>query len=127
MVFQRDERAPESSRLGVYYDTIYAVSEGRVSSDRSFLLFIYAVGADFDRLVLFGRTLHDLPAAEYVLPADVELVELPAYSNLRQLGEFAQATKATVQGFWRGLGDVDILWIFGPHPFAVALAVLALL
>ena len=118
------------SRLGVYYDTIYHLvqtPEGpRVSSDRSFLLFVCAVGADFDRLVVFGRTVRVSALGEYVLPPDVELVELPPYSNLRRLGEVAAAAVGTVRGFWRGLDRVDTVWIFGPHPFAVVLAGLAL-
>jgi len=97
-----------------------------VSSDRSFLLFVCAVGAAFDRLVVFGRTVRGAPLGEYVLPPDVELVELPAYSNLRRLGEVAAAAAGTVSGFWRGLRHVDTIWIFGPHPFAVVLAGLAL-
>jgi glycosyltransferase involved in cell wall biosynthesis len=125
------EKPISSRRLGIYYDTIYQVVERngqrRASSDRSFVLFMCAVGGEFERLVIFGRAKTSRNDAEYVLPEGVELVELPAYSNLRQVFEVAAAAGATVAEFWRGVSKVDTLWVFGPHPFAAAFALLALL
>ena len=120
-----------SRRLGIYLDDVYRVSEQsegkRISTDRSFLLFLHQVGQSFGRLTLFGRTLHAEEAADYVLPADTDLVELPHYSNLRQVLEVLAATGGSLTGFWRGLSRVDTLWIFGPHPFALAFIALAAL
>lgn len=127
-----DGRALSSTteRLGVYIDAVYWVdrraSDVRVSTDRSFLLFVVEVGRSFDRLVLFGRTVDDEGLADYVLPADVALVELPHYANLRQIASVARATAGTVRTFWSDLPSVEVVWLFGPHPFAVAFAVLAL-
>ena len=117
-------------RLGVYIDAVYWVDgdapNGQVSTDRSFLLFVVEVGRSFDGLILFGRTVRGEGLADYVLPADVALVELPHYPNLRQIAAVARAAGGTVRTFWRDLPSVDVVWLFGPHPFAVAFAALAL-
>jgi glycosyltransferase involved in cell wall biosynthesis len=117
-------------RLGAYIDVVYRLVEAptgrRISTDRSFLLFVEAVGAPFDKLVLFGRTVASDTDAEYVLPDAAELVPLPHYANLRRLGQVAAASAKTVARLWRGLDRVDMLWIFGPHPFTAVAAILAL-
>ena len=117
-------------RLGVYVDAVYRLVDGsqngRISTDRSFLLFVSEVGERFDSLVLFGRTVRGLEPSEYVIPADVELVALPHYSNLRQIGQVFAGLGGTAVGFWRGLPRVDAIWVFGPHPLALLLVCLAL-
>jgi glycosyltransferase involved in cell wall biosynthesis len=118
-------------RLGIYLDDVYWVFQqdgrDRLSTDRSFLLFICEVGEAFESLSIFGRALPAAEPADYVLPEEVGLVPLPHYSNLRQVFEVLRALGGTVTGFWRGLADVDRLWVFGPHPFAVLLVSLAAL
>jgi glycosyltransferase involved in cell wall biosynthesis len=125
------DKGGDAGRLGVYVDAAYAVvdtpSGRRVSTDRSFLLFVCEVGASFDSLVLFGRARPAQEDSEYIMPLGVEFVPLPHYSNLRQFGEVFRATAGTLVGFWRGLRRVDTVWVFGPHPFAVSLAVMAIL
>jgi glycosyltransferase involved in cell wall biosynthesis len=117
-------------RLGIYIDAVYWVEgsgpDGQVSTDRSFLLFVVEVGRSFRSLVLFGRTIRGEGLADYVLPSEIALVELPHYPNLRQIPSVARATAGTVRTFWRDLPSVDVVWLFGPHPFAVAFAALAL-
>jgi glycosyltransferase involved in cell wall biosynthesis len=120
-----------SNRLGIYLDGVYRVVETaggrRVSSDRSFLLFVVEVGGGFDGLVLFGRALEADADAEYVMPDDVELVELPHYSSLRRFFEVLPTVGGTARAFWRGLDRVETVWVFGPHPFAVLLTLLCIL
>ena len=115
----------------MYLDDVYWLVErdGRtlVSTDRSFLLFVCHVGDAFDSLVVFGRTVNSPEPADYVLPDTVRLVRLPHYSSLRNAPEVLRAVTGTLQSFWRGLSEVDRLWVFGPHPFAVALATLGAL
>ena len=119
-----------SKRLGVYIDAVYDVvpsPEGPiVSTDRSFLLFVSEVGESFASLTLFGRARKSLSAADYVLPPQVELVALPHYENLRRVHEVAARLGGTLFRFWHGLDRVDVVWVFGPHPIAVAFAGLAL-
>ena len=118
-----------SRRLGIYLDDVYWVFEEedgkpRISTDRSFLLFLCDIGERFDRLSLFGRTVHSDAPSDYVLPPRVELVELPHYANLRGIFAVLGAAGGSLTRFWRGLDRVDTLWIFGPHPFAVAFVAL---
>lgn len=119
-----------AGRLGIYLDDVYRVVDSpgaqRISTDRSFLLFLSDVGRRFDRLVLFGRSVHSTDPAEYVLPQDVQLVELPNYSSLSRFVEVLATVRGTTAAFWRGLSEVDTLWVFGPHPFSVLLALMAL-
>ena len=123
-----EPRVPD--RLGVYVDAVYRLADGgarqRISTDRSFLLFVTEVGASFEALVVFGRTVRDPEASEYVLPDGVELITLPHYSNLRQIKEVLAGLGGTAIGFWRGLSRVDVVWAFGPHPLALLLVCLAL-
>jgi glycosyltransferase involved in cell wall biosynthesis len=118
-------------RLGIYLDDVYWVfsrdGRDRVSTDRSFLLFVYETGQAFESLSVFGRAVPSAEPADYVLPDDVRLLPLPHYSNLRQVTEVLRAAGGTLTGFWRGLAEVDRLWVFGPHPFAVLLVTLAVL
>lgn len=117
-----------SRRLGIYLDDVYWVFEdegrSRISTDRSFLLFLCQVGERFDQLTLFGRTVHADSPSDYVLPSSVELVELPHYANLRRIFAVLRAAGGSLTRFWRGLDQVDTLWIFGPHPFSVAFVAL---
>jgi glycosyltransferase involved in cell wall biosynthesis len=120
-----------SDRFGIYLDDVYWVfrQEGRdrVSTDRSFLLFVCEVGEAFESLSVFGRAVAAEEPADYVLPDDVRLIPLPHYSSLRHVVEVLRALGGTLTGFWRGLSEVDRLWVFGPHPFAVLLVTLAAL
>jgi glycosyltransferase involved in cell wall biosynthesis len=75
--------------------------------------------------VLFGRTLRDDAPPEYLPLVGVDVVALPYYGSLRELGGFASASAGTIRAFWRGLRRVDAVWVFGPHPFALALVALA--
>ena len=125
----RGRRYP-NARLGVYVDDVYVVDglsgAERVTTDRAFLLYACEVGEHFGSLVLFGRTTRGNAAAEYILPARVELVALPYYEHLRRLGQVATVAPRTAVAMWKGLDRVDRIWVFGPHPFALALALLGL-
>jgi glycosyltransferase involved in cell wall biosynthesis len=63
---------------------------------------------------------------DHPLPAGVELAPLPFYPSLADLGAVAGAMARLPRALWRGLDDVDAVWCFGPHPFSLLLALLAL-
>lgn len=130
----QEKPRPEQSargRLGIYVDDVYRVAAGpggtRISADRAFLLFACEVGAQFEGLVLFGRAVKEGEPADYILPAWVELVELPFYPDLRSLGAVGRVGGSTLRSAWRGLSKVDSVWVFGPHPFGIALILMALI
>jgi glycosyltransferase involved in cell wall biosynthesis len=125
---------PSRRRLGVYVDAPFRSTQsdgGRVATDSAafgFLLFASEVGRNFDAVVFFGRKASsDDPAVVHGLPEGVQLAKLAHYSSLRRLREVARAAIGTFSGMWAGLSRVDLVWVFGPHPFAVLLVALALL
>ncbi len=121
--------------LGIYVDGPYGIvdtPEGvRVAPDPAdfpFLSFVCEVGQGFDSLVLFGRAKEVQPGERrLLLPTHAELEPLPHYEDLRKLGQVARAGVGTARGFWRGLARMDVVWVFGPHPFSFILVALALL
>jgi glycosyltransferase involved in cell wall biosynthesis len=118
-------------RLGLYIDAMYRTgADGRVLTNFEslpFLQFGCAVGEQFDGLVLFGRDAPETAGVTYALPEGPSVAPLPWYPSLADVGRFAAALARTVPALWRGLGRVDVVWAFGPHPISLLLAVLALL
>ena len=120
-------------RLGVYQDgpfhrvrTDTGVRTAPDPVDAPFLRFAAEVGVHFDRLVLFARIVEsDAPDERLVLPEEVEIVELPDFGGLRQLARLARAAFGTGRAFWRGVGRVDVVWTFGPHPLELLLVAVA--
>lgn len=125
-----DADRTSAANLGVYVDAVYDVvrvpGADSVSTDRAFVLFVCTVGSAFERLVLFGRARERTTPSEYLLPPEIGFVPLPHYSNLRRTPEVLRAVGGTLRAFWRNLDGLDVLWVFGPHPFAVALAAMGL-
>jgi glycosyltransferase involved in cell wall biosynthesis len=125
--------ATDSERLGLYQDgpfrRLHTEDGVRVAPDpvdAPFLRFAAEVAGRFDGFVLFARIVPSGAADErLLLRGDVDLVELPDYGSLRRLGAVARAAVRTAAAFWGGLGRVDIVWAFGPHPFQLLLVVLA--
>lgn len=121
-------------RLAVYIDAVHrrlADQGSRIATDPAdfaFLgIFLPEVSRRFTPLLLFGRATPDEAEHFVPLPSDVELVELPYYRDLRQLSSVLRASVPTLATFWKQLGRVDILWVFGPHPLGVPVILLALL
>ncbi len=124
----RQAPAAFSERLGIYVDDVlyvgHEVGDQGLSTDCAFFLFASEVGHRFAATLLFGRAL-DGGRGEHRLPVSTDLVALPFYRDLHSFRQIARATPGTVREFWRGLEGVDIIWVFGPNPFAMALATLA--
>jgi len=127
----RGQLPPGEGSLGVYVDDVYRVVEtaegSRITVDRAFLLFVCAVGAGFDHLVLFGRTHEGGGQGDYTLPAGIDIIGLPYYASLHELGQVARASVGVLPAFWRGLRRVDTVWVFGPHPLGFLLIFMAVL
>lgn len=122
-------------RLGLYVDGPYALAPDATGAQRlwcdaadlPFLTYACAVGEHFDHRAVFARVQRREPGAGDPLPADLRVVPLPDFGDLRQTGKLVRAALGTVRGFWSGLRHVDVVWVFGPHPFSVLLVLLALL
>lgn len=122
------------ARLGIFAEGLYRsvdTPEGRrvagISAVHAFLLFASEVGLQFGRVLLLGRGARREIPADYLLPPGVELLELPYYASLRRLFQLGRATGGTVTRTWRGLGQVDAIWVWGPHPVGYVVVLLALL
>jgi glycosyltransferase involved in cell wall biosynthesis len=127
-----DTRVP--GRLGVYQDgpfMLVRTEDGdRVAPDpvdAPFFRFAVEVGGRFDRLVVFARVVEGAGDPRITLPPETGIVRLPDYGSLREIGMVVRGTLATVTALWRGLGRVDTVWAFAPHPFQFVLVALALL
>jgi glycosyltransferase involved in cell wall biosynthesis len=59
------------------------------------------------------------------VPAPEAFVALPHYASAADAGAVLRALGGTVRQFWAALGRVDTVWVNGPSPMAVVLAVLA--
>lgn len=120
-------------RLGVYQDGPFRLVETdsgvRVAPDpvdAPFLVFAAEVGRHFDGFVVFARIVDaDSADAPVFLPEPAEIVELPDFGGLRRLAALGRATVATGLAFWQGVGRVDVIWTFGPHPLELLLVAIA--
>jgi glycosyltransferase involved in cell wall biosynthesis len=114
-------------RLGVYYDgpgQLVESEEGTQlaphATDVPFLTFVCAVAREFDSLTLFARARPaDGEVNGHRLPASVGVVALPFYESMVDARGVLRATPGSIRAFWRGLEQVDAVWIDGPHPYAL--------
>jgi glycosyltransferase involved in cell wall biosynthesis len=113
-------------RLAVYADNWYRPTADGVYADRSLVLFIAGVAAAAERTILLGQLDPDLPRAHYRVPDHVDFVGLPPYSSMLSL-RAPVAMLGSLRTFWRQLGQVDVVWLLGPHPLCLAFAALAAL
>jgi glycosyltransferase involved in cell wall biosynthesis len=122
----------EIRRLGLYVDaSIRSTEEGgrerlyRGPGAFGFMLFAAAVGSHFERFALIARATEDEAETPNPLPDGIELLPLPYYASLRQVGRVILAAPRTVAGMWRALDDLDAVWVSGVHPLGLALVALA--
>ena len=112
-------------RIGVYTDYTYRRAGGRVYAERAFALFLARLADELDRVVVVGKVSREPGATRYALPESTAFVELPYYGRLGLSVEALVAMARSLSVFWRLLGDVDGVWLLGPHPLALAFAGLA--
>jgi glycosyltransferase involved in cell wall biosynthesis len=124
-----DGPARVARRIGVYVD---ASCEARADglwvspSSQGFLVFAKAVTAHLGPITLFGRS----PVrGEALVPlrgsARDRVCTAGSYESLRDLRAVGRSSASGLRALWQGLRDVDVVWVFGPHPLAIALIVFA--
>ncbi len=111
-------------RLAVYTDYEYRSDGVRRYGQRAFVVFLEALRERVDRLVLVGRLDPQPGSSHYPLHEDTELVGLPHYESLGHPGSVARSLIVSVARFWRLLDEVDTVWVLGPYPHSVLLALL---
>jgi glycosyltransferase involved in cell wall biosynthesis len=107
-------------RLGIYADLLYRADRAGVSTDRAFILFLAALAERVDELVVFGRLRPEAGRAPYALPERIRFVALPHYERVTSVGPMLRGLGAAMRTFGGRLGGLDLVWIFGPHPVALA-------
>ena len=113
-------------RVAVYTDYTYRRQDGRIFAERAFALFLVALAGRVDRLVIAGKVDPRPGPAHYELSARTGFVELPYFPSLTDPIPAARAMLGSLTRFWRLLDEVDGVWLLGPHPLAIAFALLAL-
>lgn len=118
--------------VAIYTDAVYrSTPDGAHTTDETFVVFAANLRDHVDRLVLIGREpASDPDPAEpshrephrYVLRRDVEVVGLPHYAGLTNLGGVAASLLASVRRYWKILDEIDVVWLLGPHPVAIVFA-----
>jgi glycosyltransferase involved in cell wall biosynthesis len=114
-------------RLAVYTDYEYTSDGVRRYGQRAFVVFLEALRAHVERLVLVGRFDPQPGSSHYPLHEETELVGLPHYESLGHPLSVARSLLLSVVRFWRLLDEVDTVWVLGPYPHSVLLAVLTAL
>ena len=110
-------------RLGVFADLIYRRDGDGLSTDVPFIAFLLGLSRRVDEVVLFGRLDPAPGRAPYPVSGDnVRFVPLPHYPSVRHLGALARARSGAVAAFSAELGNLDVAWLFGPHPISLAMS-----
>jgi glycosyltransferase involved in cell wall biosynthesis len=113
-------------RLAVYTDYEYRSDGTRRYGQRAFVVFLEALRERVEELVLVGRLDPKPGSSHYPLHEDTELVGLPHYESLGHPLAVASSLLVSVKLFWRLLDEVDTVWVLGPYPHSVLLALLTI-
>ena len=120
------DSARRYDRLGIYFELPFQRDEGGFSTHVPFVRFVLALRPHFDRLVLIGRVDPEPGRGPYAVPDDVEVAPLPHYASLRDTTGILSTLPATLRAIWGSLGRVDAVWVIGPVPTSIPVAVLGL-
>jgi glycosyltransferase involved in cell wall biosynthesis len=112
-------------RLGVYSDLLYRAEGDMVSARQAFIGFVTQLPPRVEEMVVFGRVDPEPGRSHYLLPPEVRFVRLPHYPRVTSVAGQVRAVRRTAQIFATELERLDAVWIFGPHPIALALALTA--
>src|SRR5829696_5362829 len=120
------DSTPQHRRLGIYFEIPFRRDEGGFSTHVPFIRFVLALRPHFDALVLIGRVDPEPGREPYAVPDDVEVAALPHYASLKDTTGILSTLPATLRAIWGALGRVDAVWVIGPVPTCLPVAVLGL-
>jgi len=112
-------------RLAVYSDFSYRREGDALYAELPFVLFLIGLVPHFRRVVLVGRLDPTPGRLPYLVPPSLEFAPLPHYARLSEPGGALASAVSSLRRFWRMLDAVDVVWLLGPHPLALAFALLA--
>ena len=129
MSYRPSAPAMTDRRLGVFVDCPFAAQDGQLSVHSEafgFVVFVEAVASNFSSHTYFGR--RSIGAADLVpLESRGDLHSFPGYQSLTDLSSVMRSLRGTVKALWQGIARVDVVWVFGPHPFALLLVAMAMI
>lgn len=118
---------PAPLRLGIYADLVYRSVDGRLSADLPFAHVIVAMAPRVKELVVFGRfDPTPTPFPHTVSSDNLRYVPLPHYPRVTHVSRVAHTSREAMRLFAAELADLDAVWLFGPHPIALAFAGVAI-
>jgi glycosyltransferase involved in cell wall biosynthesis len=120
------DSAPRSTRLGIFFELPYRRDNGGFSTHIPFIRFVLALRPYFDGLVLIGRVDPEPGREPYAVPDGVEVAALPHYASLKDTTGIIGSLPANLRAIWGALGRVDAVWVIGPVPTSIPVAVLGL-
>ena len=120
------DSAPQHRRLGIYFEIPFRRDEGGFSTHVPFIRFVLALRPHLDGLVLIGRVDPKPGREHYAVRDDVEVAALPHYASLKDTTGILSTLPTTLRAIWRALECVDAVWVIGPVPTSIPVAVLAL-
>jgi len=113
-------------RLGVYCDMLFRRDGDVISTRRAFIRFVAELPPRVDEVVIFGRLDPSPGRFDYELPSErVRFVALPHYARGSDIAALLRAVRSSRSIFAGELAQLDAVWVFGPHPLAVVLALTA--
>lgn len=112
-------------RAAVYLDQTFWSDNGEVYAARSFVLFLGMLAEHFDELTVTARLSPTPSSSNYRLPAPARFAPLPHYESASNPVEVGRAMRESVRRFAELLDHVDVIWLLGPHPFALLFARMA--
>lgn len=123
----RDREGALDVRLAVYTDYEYRSDGGKLYGQRAFVVFLQALAQHVDRFVLTGRIDPRPGTSYYPLDEHIAFVGLAHYESLARPWQVARSLALSLSRFWRLLDEVDTVWVLGPYPHSVMLALLTIL
>src|ERR687893_3041129 len=117
---------PRSTRLGIYLELPFRRDKGGFSTHIPFIRFVLALRTYFDGLVLIGRVDPEPGREAYAVPDDIEVAALPHYASLKDTLGIVGTFPANLRAIWGALGRVDAVWVIGPVPMSIPVALLGL-
>jgi glycosyltransferase involved in cell wall biosynthesis len=114
------------TRLGIYFELPFRRDKGGFSTHNPFIRFVLALRPHFDGLVLIGRVDPEPGREPYSVPEGVEVAALPHYASLKDTTGIVRTFPATLRAIWGALGHVDAVWVIGPVPTSIPVAILGL-